>query len=167
MNNSRYLLIYLILVISQIIINSLLGISQHLLISLLPMLILCLPVKTGYLAAMFIAFATGLAVDFFSNGLLGMTSFALVPAALCRPLIISLVFGSEVFSRGENITLRRQGVPKFALAILLINAVFFLLYIPLDSAGTRTLGFNILSFVISLLSSSILSLLLVNRTTSE
>lgn len=167
MKGSRFLLIYLILVIAQILINNLLGISQYLLLSLLPMLMLCLPVKTGSLTAMLIAFATGLVVDFFSNGLLGMTSFALVPTALCRRLVISLVFGSEVFSRGENITLRRQGVPKFALAILLITAVYFLLYVPLDSAGTRTFGFNALRFVISVLSSSLVSLLLVDRATSD
>lgn len=167
MNNSRFLLIYLILTVAQILINSLLGISQYLLISLLPMLMLCLPVKTGNLTAMFIAFATGLVVDFFSSGLLGMTCFALVPTALCRKLVISLIFGSEVFSRGENITLRRQGVPKFALAILLMTALYFLLYVPIDSAGTRTLGFNALRFVISVLSSSVIALLLVDRTTSE
>lgn len=160
MRDSRYFLLFLILVVAQILLNDFLNLSQYLVLSILPMLILCLPIRFGTISTMIIAFLTGFAVDFFSSGMIGMTSLALVPLALMRRGIIVLVFGEEVYSRGENISMRRQGVLKMGLGILIASAVFFTILIAVDLAGTHSFWFFLLKLALSCLVSTIVSVFL-------
>ena len=58
--------------------------------------------------------------------------------------------------------MRKNGFGKGALAIFLVQALFLLIYIWADGAGTRTLAFNAIRFGISLAAGWILSLLIVD-----
>ena len=84
MKNGRFILLYLVLTLVQILLCNFFGLSRYMLVSVLPVLILMLPLGTGSIIAMLIAFATGFAVDIFSNGMLGITPLALVPVAFSR-----------------------------------------------------------------------------------
>jgi len=150
----------LFLVALQIVMWSLLNLSQYFVLTFLPTLILCLPTRMSPVAHLLIAFLTGLCVDFFSCGVLGHTAAALVPVALLRPLIIRYVFGSDLISRGENVNVNKLGLLKMLLGCLAATAVFLVLYVWIDSAGTRPFGFNLARFLLSLISSSLLSLLI-------
>ena len=130
--------------------------SQYLLIVFLPAMVLCLPLSRGPVYTMAVAFATGLLMDFLVTGQLGMTSLALVPVALLRRPVIRLVFGSELFARGEDLSFHRQGWPKFVLCVLLLTAVFLLVFLWADSAGTRPLWFNAVKFAASLAAGTVL-----------
>lgn len=130
--------------------------SQYLLIVFLPAMVLCLPLSRGPVYTMAIAFVTGLAMDFLVTGQLGLTSLALVPVALLRRPVIALAFGSELFARGEDLSFHRQGWLKFVPCVLLLTAVFLLVFLWADSAGTRPLWFNALKFGVSLVVSSAL-----------
>lgn len=154
MNSLKYLLLLAI----QVLIWNYLDISQFLLLCYLPCLLLCLPTRFSTIAAMIIAFTSGFAVDFFANSTLGVSSAALVLVPLMRRPILTLVFGADVFSRKEVISLGRQGWKKMLVAILLSTSVFLLTYIIIDSAGTRALWVDALKFALSLLASSLVSL---------
>ena len=149
---------YILLVLAQAALWNYGNFSQYLLIAFLPATILCLPVERGPVHLMVVAFVTGLLMDFLVTGQLGMTSLALVPVALLRRPVIRLVFGSELFARGEDLSFHRQGWQKFVLALLLLTAVFLLVFLWADGAGTRPLWFNALKFGISLVASSALGL---------
>lgn len=150
----------LFLLALQIVMWSLLNLSQYFVLTFLPTLILCLPARKSSISHMLVAFATGIAVDFFSMGVIGHTAAALVPVAFVRPLIIRYVFGSDLLSRGENVNVSKSGPVKMLLGCLAASAVFLVLYIWIDSAGTRPFGFNLARFLLSLISSSVLSLLI-------
>lgn len=167
MKDPGFAIKFLLLMLAQILLWNYFDFTQYLMIVFLPTLILCLPIKRGAVFAMLMAFATGFAVDFFSSGMLGLTSAALVPVALIRRGVITLVCGEEVFARGENITIRRQGLPKMALAILMVTALFLLIYIWADGAGTRPLWFNAVKFGASLVAGTLVSLLACNVLDSE
>lgn len=167
MSNTRQTLIFVLLTVAQILIWSYLNLSQYMVLTFLPAMILCLPIRFSPARAMTVAFVTGLAVDFFAQGVLGLTALALVPVAFSRGFIIRLVFGNEVYSRGENISVRRQGTPKMALGILMASGVFLLLYIWADGAGTRPLWFNSLRFFLSLTTSTLVSTYLAGRVFTE
>lgn len=167
MKNPGFTLKFLLLTLAQILLWNYFNFTQFLMVAFLPALILCLPIRRGAVYAMVIAFATGFAADFFSSGMLGLTSAALVPVALARRGIISLVCGEEVFARGENITIRRQGLPKMALAILIETAIFLAIYIWADGAGTRPLWFNLVKFGASLIAGTLVSLFAANILDSE
>lgn len=157
----------LLLLAAQILVWNYFNLSQFVLLTFLPVMILCLPVKVKTIPALLIAFAVGMAVDFFSSGILGMTCAALLPVAFCRRTIITLVYGEEVFSRGENISSRRQGPFKMTLGITMATALFMLVYIWIDGAGIRPFWFNLVRFFCSLIASVAVSLFVAGLLTDE
>lgn len=162
MREPGFVLKFLLLAIAQMLLWNYFNFSQYVMLVFLPVLILCIPVNKGTIFAMVVAFITGFAVDFFASGMLGLTSLALVPVGLARKGIIRLVCGEEVFSRGENISIKRQGLPKMALCILMSTALFLIVYIWADGAGTRPMWFNLVKFASSLLLGTIVSLFIAN-----
>ncbi|MBR0175684.1 MAG: hypothetical protein IJQ22_09330 [Bacteroidales bacterium] len=145
----RYIFTYLVLLVIQIICGGLLNLSQYVVLCFLPVMILSLPITLNTPGVLVTAFLTGFAVDFFTDGVLGLTICALLPVAFTRNALIRLVFGTELLSRQEDISIHKQGPAKVLLAILLATTLFFLIYIPVDCAGTRSGGFVALRMFLS------------------
>ena len=150
MRRSNFFLVYLLLGIAQILICNYFHLTPYVTLSLLPVMILCLPARVSTTASLFVAFATGLAVDFLGEGLMGLNTLALLPVAYLRMPLIKLIFGEDLISRGEDFTLRKNGLGAVSLAIILVQSLFLLLYIWADGAGTRPFWFNALRFAASL-----------------
>ena len=159
MKKPIFWLIYVLMMIAQMLLTHFLRVSPYLTLCILPVMVLCIPIRVNTAGAMLIAFVTGLIVDLVGEGVLGLNTLALVPVGFFRNQIIQLVFGTEVFARGEDFSARRNGVGKVALAALIAEAVFFLLFIWVDGAGTRPFGFNLLRWVCSLGGSMLLAML--------
>ena len=132
---------------------------SYLMFTILPVMVLCISIRIGTLGTMLIAFVTGLTVDLLSEGLLGLNALSLVPVAFCRNGIIRLVFGNEVFARGEDFSAQRNGLGKVILATLIAYALFLAVYVWVDSAGMRPLSFNAIRFAVSLVAGLLASLL--------
>ncbi len=153
---------FLLLFVAQVMLWNYFNFTQYVFITFLPAMILCLPVSRTTVHAMVVAFLTGLAADFLVTGQLGLTSFALVPVALLRRPVISLVFGAELFARGEELSFQRQGWQKIVLAILLLTAVFLVPYLWLDDAGLRPFWFGAVKFAASLAAGTLVSVFVAN-----
>jgi len=167
MRNTRFWITFIILVLAQVLLCECLHLSQLLSLWFLPMMILCVPIRYSTPFLLVLAFAVGFIADLLSNGVMGLTSMALLPVALLRNATISLVFGSEVFSRGEDISIRRQGGPKMTLAVMLLTALFLTVYVIADGAGTRPGWFNFLRIILSLVLDTAVSMMLVNLLSPE
>ena len=157
MKDKFYILRYLLLLVAQAVIWNYCSFSQFLLIALLPAMILCLPVGMRPVTAMLVAFAGGLAADFLCGAPLGLASLASVPVALVRRGTIRLVFGSETLTRGEELSPVRQGWMKMTLATVMLTALFLVVYIAADSAGTRPFWIDAVKFAASLAVSTLIS----------
>ena len=81
----------------------------------------------------------------------GLNTLALLPVAYLRIPLIKLIFGEDLISRGEDFTVRKNGIGKVTLAVILVQSLFLLLYIWADGAGMRPFWFNALRFGASLL----------------
>lgn len=162
MRNNKYILFFILLLVAQILVCSYMNFSQLLTVNVLPVLILCAPLSLGTMPLLLIAFASGFALDFFSTGQLGLTCVALLPVAFLRSGILKLVFGNEIFSRGEELSKARQGSVKMMLAVLLALAVFLIIFIWVDAAGTRPFWFNLVKFALSMLVSYLVSLIVTD-----
>lgn len=149
---------FLLLFVVQLLLWNYFNFTQYVFIVFLPAMLLCLPIGQGPIRVMALAFVLGVLADFLVNGQLGLTSLALVPVAAVRRLVIQLVFGHELISRGEELSFRRQRLAKFVIAILMLTAVFLLVYLWVDSAGMYSLGFLVIKFGASLLVSTGVSL---------
>lgn len=164
---NRFWLTYVILLVAQIILGDMLNLTQAVTLIFLPVMILSLPITMSTNTVMLIAFGTGLAADFFTRGQLGLCALSLVPVALCRGLIIRLIFGNELVSRKEDLSIRRHGLPRMTLCILIATALFFAIYVPVDCAGTRPFSFILLRFLLSTLVSVVVSLFIAGLLTPK
>ena len=156
----RYWLTYLLVVTAQVLLGNFLNLGQYIAACLLPILILSLPIGYGGAVLMGIAFATSFVVDFLTHGILGLSTVALLPVAAGRRLLVSAIFGGELYSRGEDISVRKQGLPKMALSILIATAVYMAVFVWVDAAGTRSFGFCTLRWLLSTLVSTAVQILL-------
>ena len=153
---------FILLVIAQMILSNYCHFTPLIMLTILPTMILCLPTKVNTFWAMIIAFATGLAVDLFVEGTLGINAVSLVPVAFARKTLIGTIFGVEPFEQKENLTIKTYGFARISFAIILLTALFLAIYILADCAGTRPLWFMGSKFGLSLLASYLVSILLVN-----
>ena len=147
MRKTGFVLVYVLLAVVQMLICNYFNLSPYLMLSILPVMVLCLPLRVPTFWALIIAFVTGL---------------ALVPVAFVRKEVIRLIFGGELFARKEDFSLRKNGFGKVTLSIFLVQALFLLIYIWADGAGTRSFQFNAIRFGVSLLTGIVVSLLVVD-----
>lgn len=157
MRDSAYMIKYTLLVIAQILILNYCNFSQLVSLTLLPTLIISLPTRHSTLFAMILAFITGFVVDFTAGGLIGLNVAALVPVAFFRIVIVRIVFGEELLARGDNVSLNRLGPVKIVFSNILATALFLVVYVWADGAGTHPLWMDFTRFGCSLLASAVLS----------
>jgi|BioPla2DNA2_1021312.scaffolds.fasta_scaffold01443_12 cobalamin synthase len=153
---------FLLLVVAQLLLCNYFHFTPYVFLTLLPALILCLPTRIGTIGALFIAFGLGLTIDFFAEGLLGLNALALVPVAFVRKPLIELIFGKEPFEHQENLSVQKYGSLRISLALIITLALFLVIYILADGAGTRPFWFSAIKLVASLFASWLLSLVAVH-----
>ena len=90
---------YILMVIAQMILSNYFHFTPLAMLTILPAIVLLLPTKVDTFWAMVIAFATGLAVDLFAEGTLGINALSLVPVAFLRKTLIGTIFGVEPFEQ--------------------------------------------------------------------
>lgn len=159
---NRFVLTYVLLVIAQMLLCNYFHFTPYIMLTILPIMVFCIPTRVSVFWTLIIAFVTGLAVDYFAEGIIGLNAAALLPVAILRRTLIETIFGPEPFEQEENITVKKYGLAKVSLAIFIITAIFLLIYNIADCAGTRPFIFILAKVCLSLLASYILSLLAIN-----
>ena len=159
---NRFVLTYVLLVIAQMLLCNYFHFTPYIMLTILPIMVFCIPTRVSVFWTLLIAFVTGLAVDYFAEGIIGLNAAALLPVAILRRTLIEAIFGPEPFEQEENITVKKYGLAKVSLAIFIITAIFLLIYNIADCAGTRPFIFILAKVCLSLLASYILSLLAIN-----
>ena len=149
--------IFFLLLLGQVLIRHLFLTGPWCVLTLLPTMILCLPTQWSTLRLMFVAFLSGLAVDFFADGLIGLNAFSLVPVALARRLMLVRFFNEELVLRGETLSWRKWGLPRILGCVLLCTALFLILYVSVDAAGERAFLPCLSTFASSLAADMLLS----------
>ncbi|MCM1176607.1 MAG: hypothetical protein NC308_03780 [Clostridium sp.] len=160
-------IIFPLLLIAQVVIGNYFNFSPYIMLSILPAMILCIPVSINTVWVMAIAFASGLAVDFLAEGILGLNTLALVPVALSQKTIIRIIMGEDMLTRQDNFSFRKNGAAKISYALFLAMMIFFVIYILADGAGVRPFWFNAARFAGSMVCTFPLSLFVVNILTSQ
>jgi len=158
MRKSQFWFVYLLLLTGQLLLSNYCCFTPYLMLSILPVMVLCIPIRVGTPLAMLIAMATGLTVDWLSDGLPGLNALALVPVAYARNGLIGLVFGRDLFARKEDFSSRKNGISNVALAIFLVQALYTAIYVWADAAGMRPFWFNAARFFVSLAAGFLVSL---------
>ena len=160
-------IMYALLVIGQAVLCNYAALGPYITLSMLPAMVLCIPTSLSTISCMLIAFASGLAVDWMSEGIIGLNAAAIVPVALLRNWIIKIFMGEDLITRGDRFTFKKNGAGKISAAAVTALAVYLALYIFLDGAGTRSLIFNLIRGGVTLTCSYLVSLVVVNTLTPD
>ncbi len=143
--NQNFGIIYLLLLICQVLICNFSPLGPYVMLTMLPAMILCIPLNVNTIWCMLIAFSSGLAVDWMSEGLIGINAASLIPVALFRKGFIRLFFGEDLIARSDSFSFSKYGAAKISAALVASLTLFLAIYILLDGAGTRpfliSLGF--------------------------
>ena len=164
---NNFTLTYILLTVAQMVLSNYFHFTPYIMVTILPVMVLCIPTKVSTVKAMLAAFVTGLAVDFFAEGTLGINAMSLVPVALFRKPVIGMFFGNEPFEQKESVTIRKYGFARVSLTIILMTVLFLLIYILADCAGTRPFWFIVSCLGLSTMASYLASVCFINMLTYE
>ena len=167
MRQQYFFVYYVLLTAIQVLLGNYFTFSPYLMVTLLPVMVLCIPTKYHTVWALLIAFATGMVVDLLSEGILGINTFALVPVALVRRSVCQAIFGDELITRQDDFSIRKYGIGKVFFAIIIVHSLFLVLYLWADAAGARTFSFNALRFACSLAAGLLLSVFVAEILTPD
>lgn len=163
----RFALTYILFAVAQMILSNYFHFTPYILLSILPALVLFIPTRVGTVPAMLIAFLTGIAVDYFAEGTLGINALSLVPVAFARRSVIEMLCGIEPFEHKESFSVKKYGFGRVSMAILMVTALFMLVYVLADCAGTRPFWFIMARIGLSTLCSYLVSILTINSLTHD
>ena len=163
----NFKLLYFLLVICQIVICNYAYLGPYIMLSILPAMVMCIPLSVGTAGCMLIAFITGLSVDWLSEGLIGINAAALLPVALARQTFIRIFLGEDIINRKDSFSIRKNGIGKVSIAMAAAYMLFLGIYIFLDGAGTRPFWFCTARFGVSLIVNMSLAFLTANILTPD
>ena len=73
-----------------------------------------------------------------------------MPVALVRRFLLVRLFNEELVTRGESISWRKWGLVRILGCVLILTALFLLLYVAVDAAGERSFWACLSTFACSL-----------------
>lgn len=155
-------ILYCLLLIGQIVLCNYAALGPYIMLTMLPAMIMCIPTTVSTVSCMVIAFASGLAVDWLSEGLIGLNAAAAVPVGLLRNGAIKIFLGEDLITRGDRFSIKKNGLFKIIAVMFTALAVYLGIYVFLDGAGTRPAWFSLTRLGVSAACCMMLSLIVIN-----
>ena len=157
----KYPALGVLLIICQILLSEYVNIWPVLYIAIFPQFIILLPPKMNRSLHMLTAFALGLAVDILADGVLGLNAAALVAMTYARPSILKLVLSKAGMDNTDNAPLlpRTVEIPKLALLNTILLAIFFIVYVLIDSAGSMPFLYTLMKIILSIVANLVISMI--------
>ena len=167
MKTQNFGLLYFLMVLGQLVLCNFVDLSPFLTLTMLPAMVMCMPLTISTPLCMLIAFATGLSVDWLSEGLIGINAASLVPVAMMRKPLIRFFLGEDIVTRSDSFSIRKNGIGKISFIMLLSTLLYLGIYVWLDGAGIRPAWFNLTRIGVSLACNYILALIVTNTLTTD
>ncbi len=157
----KYFTLGAIIIFCQILLSEYVNIWPILYIAIFPLFIILLPANLNRTLYMIIAFLLGLCVDITADGVIGLNAAALVAMAYFRDFALKLTLSKGNLESTENlpISTRTVEIPKLITINLIMLAIFFTVYVLLDSAASFGPLYTILKIILCTAVNCILNLL--------
>lgn len=167
MQNKIFRILFLVLLfVLQVIISEYLNLGPFVYICLVPVIILNIPMSTRTWVLLLEAFAIGLLLDMFSNGVIGLNSAAAVILAVCRKPLYNVTARRDRQDKTEIPSAANIGANKYLAYLAVCTALYILAYILADGAGISPFWLILVKFPASTVL-NILVALLINRAIPE
>lgn len=131
----RVILQWVIIIALQCILDNYVDLGIYTRIVLLPILILTLPYRYLTISSMILAFLTGLSVDIFTTGVLGLNAGALAGVAFVRQKMLHTFIDERNIERHDSPDHKAMGTGRGLFYVLFSYFVFFTIHTILDNFG--------------------------------
>ena len=157
----KYFTLGAIIIFCQILLSEYVNIWPILYIAIFPLFIILLPANLNRTLYMIIAFLLGLCVDITADGVIGLNAAALVAMAYFRDFALKLTLSKGNLESAENLPISTKTVeiPKLITINLIMLAIFFTVYVLLDSAASFSPLYTILKITLCTAVNCIINLL--------
>lgn len=152
--------LYTILLLMQIFLSDYVNIGPYIYLCCLPLLVILLPIEQNTSISMGLAFLAGLIVDLLGDGIPGLNAAAAVALAAVRKPLFWAFFNKNNIDRGDLPSIQEAGIFRHINFLAASLAVFFIVYIGLDSAGMESILTTVLRFVLSIAANLVLLVVL-------
>ncbi|MDD2292764.1 MAG: hypothetical protein PHD07_00970 [Bacteroidales bacterium] len=142
--------LYVLIFALQLVFDSYINLGPYIYLCLLPLLILILPPEMNVNKLMIVSFVTGLLLDVFSDGVLGLNAAACVMVAALRHSLFAIMVNREGREIHYIPSPRHTGFLRFTAYLAIATTVYLLVYVLFDSASLRPFGFIMLKIFLSL-----------------
>jgi len=160
MSKSHSILFFILVFLLQLALSNYLHLGPWIMVSLVPFLILQLPLRRSPHVVLLSAFGLGLLLDLLSAGVLGLNAFAAVMAAAPRKMLYRLIVNNDRQDETWIPLLRDAGTIKYGKYLFALTAIYLAAFILLDCVSVRPFGFILVKWVASTLASTAAGLLL-------
>lgn len=160
MNKPGNILFFILIFLLQLVIADYVHLGPWVCITLIPFLLLHLPLSWRPHVVLLSAFGLGLGLDILSAGVPGLNAFAAVLAAAPRKVFYRTLVNADRQDKTEVPLLKDVGLLKYLKYLGALVAVYLAAYILLDCVSVRPAGFIAVKFAVSTVASVALSLLL-------
>ena len=160
MNKPGNILFFILVFLLQLVISDYLNLGPWVCLTLVPFLILHIPLSRNPHWVMLAAFGIGLGLDILSAGVPGMNAFAAVLTAAPRKFFYRTLVNADRQDKTEIPLLKDVGFLKYARFLIVLVAIYLAAFILLDCVSVQPAGFIAIRFAASTLASTALSLLL-------
>lgn len=167
MKTQNFGLLYFLMVLGQMVLCNFADFGPYVMLTMLPAMMICVPLTVSTSLCMILAFITGISVDWLAEGVIGLNAAALVPVAAMRKPLIRFFLGEDLITRSDSFSFRKNGIGKISFILLVSLLLFMVVYIYLDGAGTRPIWFNLTRLGISLPCNYALALIVTNILTVD
>ncbi len=158
--NFSNIIMFISFVILQIVITALVDFGPLVAISVYPLFLLTLPVNVSLNKLMLLAFLMGMAIDYFSNSILGMSSAASIIMVLSQPKVFKLIYRKGDLENQIRPGMRQLGFGRFAAYIIICLSIHHLVLASLESFGLIGFVSNLPRVIISLVVNTLLILII-------
>ena len=159
MNNLKYIILGIFLILIQILISGYINIWPMLYIAVFPFVLIILSPQANRFIFLIMAFFLGLVADIFTDSIPGLNAAATTALAFCKIPVLKLLSNKSSLDSLMEVTEYSIGFTKFTLYTIILYMVFFILYMGLDSFGFYTFGYSALRFFTNVAANTLITIL--------
>ncbi len=156
------ILLYVLVFILQVIICNYVDIGAYIYICLIPLLILCIPMKTNINITMITGFCIGLLLDIFAGGIMGLNAAAATTLAAFRNPLFRSAVNKENRHNADVPSVKNIGLQSYIAYVTLSALLYLSVYTLLDCFSVRPFLFILLRIIISLVINVVLIVIISN-----
>ncbi|MDP3397527.1 MAG: hypothetical protein Q8S23_00100 [Bacteroidales bacterium] len=153
------LMSFVAVLLVQIMLSGLVDFGPLVFIAIYPLFIFTLPINTPVNGLLLWAFAMGLAVDYFTNSIMGLNSSASLVMALLQPQIFKAVSRKGDLENQIRPGLAQLGYAKFALYALILLTIHHIFFSMAESLGFTHFIYNLPRLFVSIAANTLLIIL--------